>query len=152
MGRRHYGNGARTAYDPAFKPPVKAGPGGVITVSPSFGGVLGGGWAGLDLQQSFMSATYARKFGPITVGFAPTLAIQMFNAQGLKILSPYSSNMYNFSDMGYDWSVGGGFRVGVEWRATAELPGLRRDAHIPVKLERVSGTYRDQGVSAFRRR
>lgn len=118
-----YGNGGlNTSYDFGhFKPPVKAGPGGVITVAPSFGGILGGGWAGLDLQQSFVSAVYARKFGPITVGFAPTLAIQMFNAQGLKILSPYSSNMYNFSDMAYDWSVGGGFRVGVEWRATNEL-------------------------------
>ena len=96
-------------------------PGGSILVAPTFGGVLGGGAAGLDLQQSFISATYARKFGPITVGFSPTLAIQMFNAQGLKILSPYSSNMYNFSDMAYDWSVGGGFRVGFEWRATNEL-------------------------------
>ncbi len=118
-----YGNGGlNTSYDFGhFKPPVKAGPGGVITVAPSFGGILGGGWAGLDLQQTFVSAVYARKFGPITVGFAPTLAIQMFNAQGLKIFSPYSSNMYNFSDMAYDWSVGGGFRVGVEWRATNEL-------------------------------
>ncbi len=118
-----YGNGGlNTSYDFGhFKPPIKAGPGGMITVAPTLGGVLGGGWAGLDLQQSFVSATYARKFGPITVGFSPTLAIQMLNIQGLKILSPYSSNMYNFSDMAYDWSVGGGFRVGFEWRATNEL-------------------------------
>ncbi|MBI5311908.1 MAG: outer membrane protein transport protein [Methylocystis sp.] len=122
-GLATYGNGGlNTSYDIGhFKPPVKAGPGGIITVSPSFGGVLGGGAAGLDLQQSFISATYARKFGSFSVGVSPTLAIQMFNAQGLKILSPYSSNMYNFSDMGYDWSVGGGVRLGVEWRATDEL-------------------------------
>ena len=101
--------------------PVKAGPGGVITVSPSFGGVLGGGAAGLDLQQSFISATYARKFGSITLAVSPTIAVQMLNVQGLKILSPYSSNMYNFTDMAYDWSVGGGVRVGFEWRATNEL-------------------------------
>jgi long-chain fatty acid transport protein len=122
-GLATYGNGGlNTSYDIGhFKPPVKAGPGGIITVSPSFGGVLGGGAAGLDLQQSFISATYARKFGSFSVGISPTLAIQMFNAQGLKILSPYSSNMYNFTDMAYDWSAGGGVRVGFEWRATNEL-------------------------------
>ncbi|CCJ05770.1 OmpP1/FadL family transporter [Methylocystis sp. SC2] len=148
-GVANYGNGGlNTAYDFGhFKPPVKAGPGGAITVSPSFGGVLGGGWAGLDLQQSFMSATYARRFGPITVGFAPTLAIQMFNAQGLKILSPYSSNMYNFSDMAYDWSVGGGFRVGVEWRATNELRfGLAGATPMFMsKLQKYRGLIADQG-------
>ncbi|MGD9540959.1 OmpP1/FadL family transporter [Methylocystis sp.] len=143
-----YGNGGlNTSYDFGhFKPPVRA-LGGAITVSPSFGGILGGGWAGLDLQQSFLSATYARKFGPITVGFSPTLAIQMFNAQGLKILSPYSSNMYNFSDMAYDWSVGGGFRVGVEWRATNELRfGLAGATPMFMsKLDKYRGLIADQG-------
>ncbi|MGJ0397119.1 MAG: OmpP1/FadL family transporter [Methylocystis sp.] len=148
-GIANYGNGGlNTSYDFGhFKPPVLGGPGGTITVFPSFGGVLGGGWAGLDLQQSFMSATYARKFGPITVGFSPTLAIQMFNAQGLKILSPYSSNMYNFSDMAYDWSVGGGFRVGVEWRATNELRfGLAGATPMFMsKFEKYRGLIADQG-------
>ncbi|WP_292528042.1 OmpP1/FadL family transporter [Methylocystis sp.] len=148
-GVANYGNGGlNTSYDfQHFKPPVKAGPGGAITVAPSFGGILGGGWAGLDLQQSFMSVTYARKFGPITVGFSPTLAIQMFNAQGLKILSPYSSNMYNFSDMGYDWSAGGGFRVGVEWRATNELRfGLAGATPMFMsKLEKYRGLIADNG-------
>jgi long-chain fatty acid transport protein len=144
-----YGNGGlNTSYDIGhFKPPIKAGPGGVITVVPSFGGVLGGGAAGVDLQQSFMSATYARNFGPITVGFSPTLAVQMLNAQGLTILSPYSSNMYNFSDMGYDWSVGGGFRVGFQWRATNELRfGFAGATPMFMsKLEKYRGLIADQG-------
>lgn len=144
-----YGNGGlNTAYDFGhFKPPVKAGPGGALTVSPSFGGVLGGGWAGLDLQQSFLSATYARRFGPITIGFSPTIAIQMLNVQGLKILSPYSSNMYNFSDMAYDWSVGGGFRVGFEWRATDALRfGLAGSTPMFMsRFEKYRGLIADQG-------
>ncbi|MFO1125700.1 MAG: outer membrane protein transport protein [Methylocystis sp.] len=144
-----YGNGGlNTSYDFGhFKPPIKAGPGGVITVVPSFGGVLGGGAAGVDLQQSFFSVTYARNFGPITVGFSPTLAVQMFNAQGLTILSPYSSNMYNFSDMGYDWSVGGGFRVGFQWRATNELR-FGFSGATPMfmsKFEKYRGLIADQG-------
>ncbi|MBM3624555.1 MAG: hydrocarbon degradation protein, partial [Alphaproteobacteria bacterium] len=144
-----YGNGGlNTSYDFGhFKPPVKAGPGGVITVVPSFGGVLGGGAAGVDLQQSFIGVTYARNFGPITVGFSPTLAVQMFNAQGLTILTPYSSSMYNFSDMGYDWSVGGGFRVGFQWRATNELRfGFAGATPMFMsKFEKYRGLIADQG-------
>jgi long-chain fatty acid transport protein len=89
------------------------------------GGPLGGGFAGVDLQQGYMSIGYARKFatgiGSISIGFAPTIVVQMINIQGLKLFSPYSSNMYELSDMAYDWSYGGGVRGGLEWRATDKL-------------------------------
>jgi len=89
------------------------------------GGPFGGGFAGADLQQSFMSLGYARRFatgiGSISIGVAPTIAVQMINIQGLKLFSPYSSNMYKLSDMAYDWSGGGGLRVGLEWRITDQL-------------------------------
>jgi long-chain fatty acid transport protein len=60
------------------------------------GGPFGGGFAGIDLQQAFFSVSYARRFGtaigPITIGVAPTVAVQMFNLQGAKQFAFYSSN------------------------------------------------------------
>jgi long-chain fatty acid transport protein len=115
-----YGNGGiNTAYDIGhFKPAIFAGP---LLVAPSLGGILGGGFAGVDLEQAFFSVGYSRRFGSISVGVAPTFAAQMLNVQGLKILSVYSSDPWRFTDMGYSWSFGGGVRAGVEWRATNEL-------------------------------
>lgn len=86
------------------------------------GGPLGGGFAGVDLQQAFTSIGYARRFatplGAITIGFAPTIAIQMINVQGLKIFSPFSSNQWELSDSAFDWSYGGGVRGGLLWSIT----------------------------------
>jgi long-chain fatty acid transport protein len=86
------------------------------------GGPLGAGFAGVDLQQAFFSIGYARRFhtgiGRISVGFAPTVAVQMINVQGLKRFSVYSSNPWESSDMAYDWSYGGGVRAGALWEVT----------------------------------
>ncbi len=86
------------------------------------GGPIGGGFAGVDLHEGFMSVGYARRFhtpvGPISIGVAPTVAVQMINVQGLKMFSPYSSNQWEMSDMAYDWSWGGGVRAGLTWGIT----------------------------------
>jgi len=137
-GEVSYGNGGiNTAYGfnnvkpPIFAPNVVVPTGlpfpPTITlkgplISPTFGGPFGGGFAGIDLSQAFASLVYARKFGPVTIGFAPTLALQMLNAQGLKTLAYYSQDPYHLSDNGYDWSFGGGFRIGLQYEI---LPGLR---------------------------
>jgi long-chain fatty acid transport protein len=119
-GLTSYGNGGfNTAYDLGhFKPAILAGP---LLIKPSYGGVFGGGYAGVDLKQAFFSVGYARRFGSVSIGIAPTFAAQMLNVQGLKILSVYSSDPYRFTDMGYSWSFGGGIHAGLEWRATNEL-------------------------------
>jgi long-chain fatty acid transport protein len=132
-GEVSYGNGGiNTAYSVHnFKPPIFAPSlslfGGLLKVpgpliSPTLGGPFGGGFAGVDLEQQFLSLVYARKFGPVTIGFAPTLAIQMLNVQGLKTFAPYSWDPYHLSDNGYDWSFGGGFRVGLQYEI---IKGLR---------------------------
>ena len=46
-------------------------------LAPSAGGPFGGGFAGIDYQQEFFSVVYARKFGPVTIGFAPTLVASL---------------------------------------------------------------------------
>lgn len=89
---------------------------------PPGGGPFGWGPAGVDMQQGFLSIGYAQRFhtglGRMTIGFAPTIAVQMVNVQGLKLFAPYSSNPWEFSDMAYDWSYGGGVRVGALWEFT----------------------------------
>jgi long-chain fatty acid transport protein len=128
-GMVSYGNGGiNTSYDVGhFKPPVYAPSilGGTIAgplISPTLGGPFGGGFAGIDLEQEYFSVVYAHKFGAFTLGFAPTLAGQALNVQGLKTLAPYSWDPYHLSDNGYDYSFGGGFRVGLQYDI---LPGLR---------------------------
>ncbi len=108
---------------------------------------LGGGFAGVDLQQSFMSVGYARRFGAFLVGVAPTVAVQMINVQGLKGFSPYSSNMWELSDNAYDWSYGGGLRAGLEWRATDTLR-LGFSGSTPMfmtRFDKYSGLFADYG-------
>jgi len=90
-----------------------------------FGGVVGGGFAGADLQQALFSVGYARRvatpIGAVSFGVAPTLVAQMFNLQGAVLFSAYSSNASRLSGMAYDWSGGGGLRVGAAWAATDRL-------------------------------
>ncbi len=128
-GTVSYGNGGiNTAYSMGnFKPPIYAppfpGPGVASPLlAPSAGGPFGGGFAGIDYQQEFFSVVYARKFGPVTIGFAPTLVGQSLNIQGLKTLAPWSSDPYHLSDNGYDYSFGGGFRIGLQYEI---MKGLR---------------------------
>ncbi len=128
-GQVSYGNGGiNTSYGMGnFKPPIFAPafpfPGVPSPLLlPSFGGPFGGGFAGVDLQQEFFSLVYARKFGPVTLGFAPTLAAQSLNIQGLKTLALWSSDPYHLSDNGYDYAFGGGIRVGLQYEI---LKGLR---------------------------
>ncbi len=91
-------------------------------IAPSFGGPFGDGPAGIDLRQSFASLDYARKFGPVTIGIAPTVAVQILNIKGLQTLAPYSWDPYHLSNNGYDWSFGGGVRLGLQYSI---LPNLR---------------------------
>lgn len=115
------------------------------------GGPLGGGFAGVDLQQAFFSVSYARRFGtsigPITVGVAPTVGVQMFNLQGVKGFAPYSSNPWELSDMAYDWSWGGGLRAGLVWGMTDKLRfGFSGSTPIWMsRLDKYSGIIADHG-------
>ena len=103
---------------PPFPPGlVLAGP----LIAPSFGGPFGDGYAGIDLRQEFVSLDYARKLGPVTLGVAPTVAVQILNLQGLQTLSAYSFDPYHLSNNGYDWSFGGGLRLGLEYSILSNL-------------------------------
>ena len=77
-----------------------------------------GGPAGVDLIQLFASATYAKKFGNVSVGIAPTLAVQGFKADGLGAFAGFSTDPTALTNNGYDMSVGFGVRGGVEIEVT----------------------------------
>jgi len=71
------------------------------------------GKTGIDLAQAFLGLTYARRLNENhTIGITPTLAIQRFKATGLQGFASISGDSTKLTDNGYDYSTGGGFRVG----------------------------------------
>jgi long-chain fatty acid transport protein len=88
---------------------------------------------GVDLAQAFMALNLAHRFqaANLTVGVAPVLAMQYFEAYGLTSFAAMSSSPSNVSDYGYDVSFGGGVRAGVVWDA---LPWLSVGATYQSKM------------------
>ena len=84
------------------------------TCPPGRSGTFCGGSTGIDLAQVFISPSYAKRFNNdrFSLGIAPILAVQAFKAYGLGAFSPFSSEPQNLSNIGRDFSVGGGVRVG----------------------------------------
>jgi long-chain fatty acid transport protein len=80
-------------------------------------GVYCGGTAGVDLMQAFLALGYARKFGALSFGISPVIAIQRFKAQGLSAFGAFglSSDPAHLTDNGYSYSYGAGVRAGVQW-------------------------------------
>lgn len=83
-------------------------------------GVFCAGEAGVDLIQAFITAGYAHRFGNLSIGVAPIVAIQAFEAKGLGAFANpgTSSDPANMTDRGYDISAGVGGRVGVQYDVT----------------------------------
>jgi long-chain fatty acid transport protein len=86
-------------------------------------GVFCSGRAGVDLQQAFIALAYARKFGNVSVGVAPVLAVQLFQAYGLGAFGSFglSAQPRALSDNGVDTAVGGGVRAGAQWKVNESL-------------------------------
>ncbi|NNN06357.1 MAG: hypothetical protein HKL90_10695 [Elusimicrobia bacterium] len=73
---------------------------------------------GVGLQQAFLSLNAARKLtDTLSVGAAPVLAVQSFQAYGLEAFKGSSSNPGAVTGNGNDWSVGCGARFGAVWDA-----------------------------------
>lgn len=110
-------------------------------------GVYCGGNAGVDLNQAFLSAGYAQRFGSVSVGVAPILAIQIFKARGLSGFGPFSLDSANLSDHSYNWSVGAGVRAGAQWSVTSQLRiGVAASTPIwTTKFYKYSGLFAEGG-------
>ena len=74
---------------------------------------LGCGNAGFDLSQLVLAPTVAWKLTDHqSIGVAPLIAIQRFEAFGLQALAPLSLSPEKVSNRGYDIAVGTGVRIG----------------------------------------
>jgi long-chain fatty acid transport protein len=81
-------------------------------------GVHGSTPAGVDLDQLFLQPNVARALGGgFSVGAGPVLAIQRFAARGLQGFdNPFvSSAPGSVTNRGYDYSYGGGFKLGATY-------------------------------------
>lgn len=77
---------------------------------------------GVDLAQAFLALNIAHEVAPgFRIGVAPVLAIQYFSATGLQAFEAMSLHPDSVSNNGYDWSIGGGVKVGAVWDATPWL-------------------------------
>ncbi len=100
-GVAFYGNGGmNTTYSPYY--PSQAYP---SRMCPSLG-VYCGRNAGVDLNQAFITAGYAQRFGNLSIGLAPVLAVQIFKARGLGVFAPFSSAPEQLTDHSYNWVCG----------------------------------------------
>lgn len=84
-------------------------------------GVFCAGSAGVDLQQLFLSVTYAQKIGNLSFGIAPTIVLQGFKATGLDAFGGFSIDPTNLTGNGRDWSHGAGLRVGMTYDISSTL-------------------------------
>ena len=110
-------------------------------------GAFCGGAAGVDLMQAFLSFGYAKRMGAFSVGIAPTIALQRFKATGLSAFATYSSDPANLTDRGYDYSYGGGLRVGAEWSVAPNVR-LGFSGQTPMwmtSLDKYAGLFADKG-------
>ncbi|MGE4281250.1 MAG: OmpP1/FadL family transporter [Magnetospirillum sp.] len=103
---------------------------------------------GVDLAQAFFSFNVAHKFdNNVSLGFAPVLAVQRFKAYGLEMFSGASTDSAHLTGNGYDWSTGGGFKLGATWDATPWLSlGVAYQSRMWMsKLDKYSGLFAEQG-------
>lgn len=81
-------------------------------------GVYGGGRAGVNLSQMFLSGSYAREVGKGTsLGLALLFGYQTFAADGLNPFNPASTTL---SNNGADSSTGIGFKLGLQQDLTPQ--------------------------------
>ncbi len=73
---------------------------------------------GMDMAQAFFALNAAHRLTPtVSIGAAPVLAVQRFKAYGLEPFAGSSTDAAHLTNNGYDWSVGGGFKLGATWDA-----------------------------------
>lgn len=90
---------------------------------PFSNGVFCGGKAGVDLNQLLISVAFAKQIGNVSVGIAPVLGVQRFQAEGLAAFGAFgaSASPGSLTNNNHDLSFGGGVRGGFEWAITPSI-------------------------------
>ena len=96
-------------------------------------GTFGAGTAGVNLEQLFISTTYAAKISDASSwGISAIVAYQRFEAKGLANYGAFSSDLSKLSNNGTDTATGLGIRLGFQ----SELsPGIRLGAAYQPKID-----------------
>ncbi len=119
------------------------------TCRPGGTGTFCAGSTGIDLMQVFISPSYAKSFGNqrFSLGIAPIFAVQAFKAHGLGFFAGFSSDSQNLSNKGYDFSYGGGVRVGglVEIVPGLHLGASYKSRVFTTSLSNYAGLFAEQG-------
>ena len=113
--------GMNTEYDTATFTNFAAPPGTPLNPTGKFTATEP---TGVDLAQMALGITYARELAPFELlgithqsfGITPIVAVQRFKAQGLEPFRALSVSPDNVTNNGYDYSTGGGARIG--WLAS----------------------------------
>lgn len=120
VGIAMYGNGGlNTDYSGTAASLFSTQPNGTF-YSPLAPAGYTGGPAGVDLQQLFITPTYAHSFmdGKLSVGASIIFAHQKFRAKGLGAFAGMSSSPSNVTSNEYAKSNGWGGKIGVLWHAS----------------------------------
>jgi len=94
-------------------------------------GPFGGGNAGVDLSQLYVSLNYASRYADNFVwGVGPTLAVQSFEVTGIRAFAPFTETFAaaggmamptNLTNNGHDTAFGFGFTLGMWWGISEQL-------------------------------
>ncbi|WP_130472796.1 OmpP1/FadL family transporter [Candidatus Magnetaquicoccus inordinatus] len=77
---------------------------------------------GIDMAQIFIGLNYAQKIdAQHTLGIAPVFSVQRVSIEGLQPFKPYSNAPDSVTNNGYDYSYGGGIKLGWYWTPTESL-------------------------------
>jgi len=136
-----YGNGGMNTHFPeVLRPDGGCGAGGGT-------GIFCRGLLGVNLNQAFMSAAVAKKFGNVSVGIAPIFAVQQIELHGLGAFAGASSDPANLTNQGMDTSWGGGVRGGIEVAVTPNVRvGVAGNSRIYMsEFDEYRGLFAEQG-------
>jgi long-chain fatty acid transport protein len=120
--------------------PNNANPNGVFTATTP---------TGINLEQLFIEVPYTLKIGDgkQSIGIAPVLAVQSFEAQGLEPFKQLSVNPDNVTNNGAEWSYGAGLHFGWYGEITDQLAlgASYRTKVWMTKLDDYKGLFADGG-------
>ncbi|WP_158611871.1 OmpP1/FadL family transporter [Guyparkeria sp. SCN-R1] len=120
VGIAMYGNGGMNTDFSADADTIVPGQG---PGSVNEGGTYDAGAAGVNLEQLFITPTYARQFmdGDLSIGVSAVIVRQKFRAKGLGNFAGFSADQPNLTNNGHDVSWGYGGKLGVTYKPTDML-------------------------------
>ena len=130
LGVAIYGNGGLNT---SYKQPIQ---------------LLGSTRGGVDIDQVFISPTFAYKAGAHNYfGVAANIAVQRFAAEGLQYIEAISSDPTHVTNNGYSYSSGAGARIGWlgELNHVVSVGATWQSKTYVSKFSKYSGLFAEQG-------